>query len=88
MHFFQMRSRHHGRCRKGPGGLSCSTLLHYAQWISFAAVLAFEFEIQELSDPLPDDCSMLTGAGTGPAAAVLRPINMSASHLPNITIIT
>ncbi len=40
-----------------------------------------------LPDPLPEDCERLVAPGAGPAAAVVRPLNMSASREPNVTIV-
>lgn len=45
------------------------------------------FVVQELIDPLPDDCDRLVAPNSGVAAAVLRPLNMSSSRDLNFTLV-
>jgi len=49
--------------------------------------VASTFQVAALPDPLPEDCERLVAPGAGPAAAVVRPLNMSASKQPNVTIV-
>jgi hypothetical protein len=45
------------------------------------------FVVQELIDPLPDDCDRLVAPSSSAAAAVLRPLNMSSSRDLNFTLV-
>jgi hypothetical protein len=52
-----------------------------------ASASAPYFQVATLLDPLPEDCDRLVSPGFGPAAAVLRPLNISASREPNVTLV-
>ena len=45
------------------------------------------FQVGAVPDPLPEDCNSLVAPGAGPAAAVLRPLNITASREPNVTLV-
>lgn len=54
---------------------------------SFGGSCPRSFVVQELVDPLPDECDRLLAPSSGAAAAVLRPLNMSTSRDINITLV-
>ena len=77
-----------------------STLRRTSRWVVWASLALFlvvaesarqrgnAFQISELPNPLPEDCDLLIAPGSGPAAAVLRPLNLSVLREPNVTLVT
>lgn len=54
---------------------------------SFGGSCPGSFVAQQLVDPLPEECDRLIATGSGAAAAVLRPLNMSTSRDINFTLV-